>query len=119
MAYEQRPASGFQPCDSFFVETYDQEFSGPRLDPKEHARLVARERQYAIADNLSRLTSEEYQEDVVAHMLQMDVSDTNAYLLDLIFFANQIYSLQPYLTLIRLISKPKFSGSCGPISSTS
>lgn len=85
MAYEQRPASGFQPCDSFFVETYDQEFSGPRLDPKEHARLVARERQYAIADNLSRLTSEEYQEDVVAHMLQMDVSDTNAYLLDLIF----------------------------------
>lgn len=89
MAYQHRPTSSFQPCDSFFVETYDQEFAGPRLDPKEHARLVARERQYAIADNLSRLTSEEYQEDILAHMLQMDVSDAKC-VLQISFFANQM-----------------------------
>lgn len=41
---------------------------------QEHEKLVARERQYAIADQLSRLTSEELRDDVLSHMLEMDVS---------------------------------------------
>lgn len=73
MAYQQRPSSSFQPCETFFVEPADD--IPHRLDPKEHARLVARERQYAMADELSRLTSEEYQDDILSHMLEMDVSD--------------------------------------------
>lgn len=73
MAYQQRPPSTFQPCESFFIESANDP-PHHRLDPKEHARLVARERQYAIADDLSRLTSEEYQEDILSHMLEMDVS---------------------------------------------
>jgi len=72
MAYNKRPTSSYQPCDTFFVETHD-DFPVPRMDPKEHAKLIARERQYAIADELSRLASEEYREDVLSHMLDMDV----------------------------------------------
>ncbi|KAL4912785.1 cyclin-like protein [Aspergillus aurantiobrunneus] len=73
MAYHKRPTSSYQPCDTFFVESYD-DFPVPRIDPKEHAKLIARERQYAIADELSRVTSEEYREDVLTHMLDMDAS---------------------------------------------
>ncbi len=72
MAYHKRPTSSYQPCDTFFVESYE-DFPVPRMDPKEHAKLIARERQYAIADELSRVTSEEYREDVLSHMLDMDV----------------------------------------------
>jgi hypothetical protein len=75
MAYQQRSNQTFQPCDSFFIETYEQDFPAPRLDPKEHAKIVARERQYAIADELSKAASDEYQDDIVAHMLEMDVSN--------------------------------------------
>lgn len=73
MAYHKRPTSSYQPCDTFFVESYE-DFPVPRMDPKEHAKLIARERQYAIADELSRITSEEYREDVLSHMLDMDAS---------------------------------------------
>ncbi|KAL4968182.1 G1/S-specific cyclin [Aspergillus stella-maris] len=73
MAYHKRPTSSYQPCDTFFVESYD-DFPVPRMDPKEHAKLIARERQYAIADELSRVTSEEYRDDVLSHILDMDTA---------------------------------------------
>ena len=72
MAYQKRPTSSYQPCDTFFVESYD-EFPAPRMDPKEHAKLMARERQYAMAEQLSKVTSDEFRDDVLAHMLDMDV----------------------------------------------
>jgi hypothetical protein len=65
-----RPATAHQPCDTFFVESDDLH---PRMDPKEQARLIARERQYAIADQLSNLAKEEYLDDCLSHMLHMDV----------------------------------------------
>ena len=71
MAYQQRHSSNFQSCDSYFVESYED--VPHRIDPKEHARLVARERQYAIGDELSRRVSDEYQDNILAHMLEMDV----------------------------------------------
>lgn len=75
MAYQQqRPTTSYQPCDSYFVESYEPEYPAPRLGPKEHAKLIARERQYAIADELSKQVSDEYREDVLSHMLMMDVS---------------------------------------------
>ncbi|PYH33358.1 G1/S-specific cyclin [Aspergillus neoniger CBS 115656] len=73
MAYHKRPTSSYQPCDTFFVESYD-EFPAPRMDPKEHAKLMARERQYAMAEQLSKITSEEFRDDVLAHMLDMDAA---------------------------------------------
>ncbi|KAL4892178.1 cyclin-like protein [Aspergillus ambiguus] len=72
MAYHKRPVSSYQPCDTFFVESYD-DFRAPRMDPKEHARLIARERQYAIAEELSKVASDEFREDIMSHMLDMDV----------------------------------------------
>lgn len=69
MALNQRPTSSHQPCDTFFVE----DDVTRRVDPKEHAKLIARERQYAIADQLSTVAKDEYLDDVLAHMLEMDV----------------------------------------------
>ncbi|KAJ5684316.1 uncharacterized protein N7477_000661 [Penicillium maclennaniae] len=66
-----RPRSGFQPCDTFFVED-DYRVRAEKQAKQEHEKLVARERQYAIADQLSRLTSEELRDDVLSHMLEMD-----------------------------------------------
>lgn len=62
-------ASQHPVCDTFFVESDD----GPRLDPKEHARMVARERQYLMAEQLSAQTRSEYLDDCLSHMLEMDV----------------------------------------------
>lgn len=59
-----------QTCDTFFVETDDVR---PRFDAKEQARIIARERQYAIADQLSAQAREEYLDDCLQHMLDMDV----------------------------------------------
>lgn len=69
-----RPRSSFQPCDSFFVED-DYRLRAEKQAKQEHDKLVARERQYAIADQLSKLTSEELRDDVLSHMLEMDVSN--------------------------------------------
>ncbi|KAJ5266679.1 hypothetical protein N7478_009487 [Penicillium angulare] len=66
-----RPRSGYQPCDTFFIED-DYRVRAERQAKQEHDKLVARERQYAIADQLSRLTSDEFRDDVLAHMLEMD-----------------------------------------------
>lgn len=72
--HQQRSTSSYhQPCDTFFVESYD-DYRVPRMDPKEHARLIARERQYAMADELSQVTSDELRDDIMLHMLDMEVS---------------------------------------------
>jgi hypothetical protein len=71
MAFNQRPSSSYQPCDTFFVESCND--ANRRPDPQEHTKLIARERQYAIADQLSTLAKEEYLDDCLSHMLQMDV----------------------------------------------
>lgn len=76
MAYQRYPTSTFQPCDSYFVETYNNEYQPPRLGAKEHAKLIARERQYAMGDEMSKAVREEYHEDILAHMHMMDVSHT-------------------------------------------
>lgn len=45
-----------------------------RQAKQEHEKLLARERQFAMADELSHLTSEEFRDDILSHMLEMDVS---------------------------------------------
>lgn len=68
-----RPRSSYQPCDTFFVED-DYRMRAEKQAKQEHDKLVARERQYAIADQLSRLASDELRDDVLSHMMEMDVS---------------------------------------------
>lgn len=45
-----------------------------RQAKQEHDKQMARERQYVMADELSNLTSEQLRDDVLSHMLEMDVS---------------------------------------------
>jgi hypothetical protein len=73
MSFRRYPTSSYQPCDTFFVESCGG-FPAPSLDPKEHAKLIARERQYAIADELSKIASDELRHDILSHLLEMDVS---------------------------------------------
>lgn len=75
MAYNhslQKPTYGH--CDTFFVENEQQGTCAQRMQAREHARIVARERQRAMAAELSTVTSEEYQEDVLEYMEFMEVS---------------------------------------------
>jgi len=79
MAFRQSSNSTFQhqPCDSYFVESYEDNMFATRANAKERLRLIARERQLAIAEEMSRMVSEEYQDDILKHMTQMEVKHTN------------------------------------------
>jgi hypothetical protein len=68
-----RPRSGYQPCDTFFIED-DYRMQAEKQAKQEHDKLVARERQYAMANQLSRITCAEFRDDVLQQMLEMDVS---------------------------------------------
>ncbi|KAH0610271.1 uncharacterized protein H6S33_011798 [Morchella sextelata] len=61
-------------CDSFFVESAEPERDGiyaARKKRQEKARIDA-ETQMEIADEMSRMVSEEYQEDILDHMEVME-----------------------------------------------
>ena len=59
------------------VEVFDEQL---RAKQQEHAREVARQRQQPIASELSRIDSDEYAQDMLEHMLHMDVSNTMLHL---------------------------------------
>lgn len=65
------PAFGY--CDSYFVESHDDDegIYARAAAERERARNVAKMRQKGIAEELSRSTAEEYQEDVLDHMEYM------------------------------------------------
>ncbi|KAI5462153.1 cyclin-like protein [Mariannaea sp. PMI_226] len=58
-----------QDRSSFFVED-DLDYS--RMNPREAAKIIARNRQDIIAGELSRLAGDEYLEDIMQHMRQME-----------------------------------------------
>lgn len=59
--------------DSAITEVFDCGTSISRFDHREYARDVARQRQQMIAVELSRLDADEYQQDILDHMIHMDV----------------------------------------------
>lgn len=67
----QYPAYGY--CDSFFVESDDEGVYARAAAERENARQLGKLRQKALAEELSRATAEEYQEDVLDHMEHMEV----------------------------------------------
>ncbi|KAM5355549.1 hypothetical protein ACJ41O_002195 [Fusarium nematophilum] len=74
MAYSQN--------GTFFVES--DELHHQRLTPREAARMIARQRQDIIAGELSRLAGDEYLEDIMQHMRQMeDETQPDASLIDM------------------------------------
>lgn len=56
---------------SFFVES-DETFK-PRINVRDAAKMLARNRQEMIGNELSRLASDEYLEDIMQHMRHMEV----------------------------------------------
>ena len=65
----------YQTCDSFFVESAEMEQDGvyaARRSRLGKARIDA-ETQMEIADEMTRMVSEEYQEDILDHMEYMEV----------------------------------------------
>lgn len=67
----------YRPCSTFFVEDeygMDTRMRQERQAKEEHQKLVSRERQRAMAEELSHITSDELRDDVLAHMMEMDVS---------------------------------------------
>ena len=66
-------------CDSYFVESHDDPGRIFRQDAKERERHVKRQTQLFIAEQMSRMASEEYREDVLKHMEKMEVRTSLAY----------------------------------------
>ncbi|KAJ2906386.1 G1/S-specific cyclin CLN1 [Zalerion maritima] len=62
--------AAYQQDSSFFVEDDCQQYQ--RIDAKDAARLMARQRQDMISCELSRLDSDEYLEDMMQHMRQLE-----------------------------------------------
>jgi hypothetical protein len=56
--------------ETFFIDS-DETVQG-RIDPRTAAKMIARNRQDIIAGELSRLAGEEYLEDIMQHMRQME-----------------------------------------------
>lgn len=75
----QYPAYGY--CESFFVENDDQGLYARAAAERENARQIGKLRQKALAEELSRATAEEYQEDVLDHMEHMEVCSSQDTLL--------------------------------------
>lgn len=60
-----------QPDNTFFVESDEPSYS--RMNTRDAAKMIARNRQDLIAAELSRLAADEYLEDIMQHMRNMEV----------------------------------------------
>jgi hypothetical protein len=113
MAYhqQQQQQSRYGNCDSYFVESHDDGVYAMRAEARERHRAVSKMQQRAIAEELSRLTADEYQEDIMQHMMHMEsqtLPDVNSidiqteiqwfmrpYLLDFLVEAHAAFQLLP------------------------
>jgi hypothetical protein len=74
MSYPQQTQSRYGHCDSYFTESHDDGIYVLRAEARERQRSIARMQQRALAEELSNLTAKEYQEDIMEHMMHMEVS---------------------------------------------
>lgn len=84
MAFQ--PQTLFQPqpfpaaygyCDSYFVENHDDDdgmFARAAADRERH-RQMSKVTQKALGEELSQITAEEYQDDILLHMEHMEVNE--------------------------------------------
>lgn len=71
MAYQPQQGDG-----TFFVETDEPRQQQQRMSARDAAKLIARNKQETIANELSRLACDEYLEDIMQHMRHMEVRAT-------------------------------------------
>lgn len=74
MAFYQHQRQRPQPDATFFTEVVEEP-QRPRMGTRDAAKMVARQRQEIIANELSRLAGDEYLEDIMKHMGHMEVSE--------------------------------------------
>jgi hypothetical protein len=63
-------SSGYPSDGSYFVESDE---STQRMTMRDAAKMLARNKQEMIANELSRLACDEYLEDIMQHMRHMEV----------------------------------------------
>lgn len=74
MALQQHPGkSSYGHCSSFFTESDGNGIYAQREEARRQARAAARETQRALGEELSNITCDEYQDDILDHMEQMEV----------------------------------------------
>jgi len=114
MAFQQQqqlPSYGY--CDSYFVENHDDDDGvyARASAERERTRLINKARERQIAAELSHLTAEEYEDDILDHMELMEeetMPDINSieiqeeiqrfmrpYLLDFLLEAHHAFQLLP------------------------
>lgn len=109
----QQPFPTYGYCDSYFVENHDDDggIYARAAAERERSRGVAKLRQKGLAEELSRATAEEYQEDILDHMEHMEAEtmpDVHSieiqteiqwfmrpYLLDFLLEAHHAFQLLP------------------------
>lgn len=70
----QPPQTRYGHCDSYFVVSDDEEFNLVAERKREQTRAIARAHQRQLGFELSKITADEYQEDILDHMEFMEVS---------------------------------------------
>lgn len=64
-------AQGYR--DDFFVESEAHDFEKRRAEDRERTRVIARERQRAMGEQLTRQVQEQYFDDILDTMEDMEV----------------------------------------------
>jgi hypothetical protein len=114
MALPAKTIAPFGYCDSYFVESHDDDEDGVfarAAAERERSRNMARIRQKGLAEELSRKTAEEYQDDVLDHMERIELESMpdihsieiqteiqwymRPYLLDFLLEAHHAFGLLP------------------------
>ena len=100
---------------SFFVED-DSLFTQPRMSTQEAARIIASNRQDMIGNELSRLAGDEYLEDIMQHIRNMEVNILVQWAC--VKFLLTLIRTKHFPTSTSLTCSARSSGTCGRTSST-
>ncbi|KAH7302811.1 cyclin-like protein [Stachybotrys elegans] len=112
--------------ETFFVESDECQYS--KINAREAAKMIARNRQEIIAGELSRLAGEEYLEDIMQHMRHMEdetLADANLidmqreiqwfmrpYLIDFLVEAHAAFALLPETLFLTVNLLDRYCSKC-------
>ena len=60
----------YNTCDTFFVESDEPSYQ--QFSPRQTLKMIARRKQDLIANEMSRLAADEYLEDMMEHIRDME-----------------------------------------------
>ena len=107
-----------KPCDSYFVESHEDEEKRYAEQLRERDRRQKWQTQLEMAEELSQLTSSEYRDDVLQHMETMEVKPLKACYMDLCELTLLTRGKRCQMSR-QSISRQRSNGSCVHTSLTS